>query len=192
VERDGLAGGHPAPGGRYEFRVFSPTPTATAAQAGEVPQVADSFRFLDHKFPVRGTHDFGGAGARFGTARSGHSHQGHDVFAACGTPLVAARGGVVVFRASHARAGNYVVIRGDGNGIDYAYMHLQQPALVQRGARVRTGQRLGNVGDSGNARGCHLHFEMWSAPGWYEGGSPIDPFPHLRSWESQSATAARR
>jgi murein DD-endopeptidase MepM/ murein hydrolase activator NlpD len=182
VDWDGTVEGAAAPPGRYEFRV-APV-AATAAQAAERPEVVDSFRFLDHKFPVRGAHDFGGAEAVFGTARAGHSHQGHDVFAACGTPLAAARGGTVVFEATHANAGHYLVVRGDGNGVDYVYMHLAAPALVERGARVRTGQRIGAVGDTGNARGCHLHFELWSAPGWYEGGSPFDPLPSLRAWDA--------
>ncbi len=184
---DGTIGGTVAPDGRYEFRVFSPAAGALAADATPSGEVAASFRFLDHKFPVRGAHSFGGATALFGAPRQGHTHQGQDVFAACGTPLVAARGGVVVFAAFQGNAGNYVVVKGDGDGIDYAYMHLQQPARVARGARVRTGQRLGEVGDTGNAQGCHLHFEMWSPPGWYEGGTALDPLPALQGWAAGSA-----
>ena len=184
IDWDGLVGGAAAPAGRYEFRV-API-AAVAAQDAERPEVVDSFRFHDHRFPVRGLHDFGGPTAVFGTPRPGRTHQGQDIFAACGTPMVAARGGVVVFKASHSNAGNYVVIRGDGNGVDYAYMHLAAPALVERGARVRTGQRIGDVGDTGNAQGCHLHFELWSPPGWYEGGEPFDPLPQLRAWDEGS------
>ena len=127
----------------------------------------------------------------FGTGRSGHTHQGHDVFAACGTPLVAARGGTVRYKAFQGRAGNYVVIDGDGTDVDYAYMHLQGPALFDKGERVLTGQRIGNVGDTGDAHGCHLHFEAWSGPGWYEGGKPFDPLPLLRAWDSQSGALTR-
>jgi murein DD-endopeptidase MepM/ murein hydrolase activator NlpD len=139
-----------------------------------------------HVFPVRGPHDFGGAGARFGTGRAGHTHQGHDVFAKCGTPLVAARGGKVQFEESHPAGGHYIVIDGDGTGVDYAYMHLVEPSPFDVGDTVKTGQRIGSVGDSGNAHGCHLHFEMWSAPGWYSGGSPFDPFRPLKAWDSWS------
>ena len=48
---------------------------------------------------------------------------------------------------------------------DYAYMHLQAPRAVRKGAAVAAGQPIGAVGQTGNARGCHLHFEIWSAPG---------------------------
>jgi len=185
IDWDGTSGGKVVPEGRYEFRVY-PVAAAAAQDGAEAPIVTDSFRFLDHKFPVRGKHDFGGDIAKFGAGRSGHSHQGQDVFAACGTPMVAARGGVVRWKKSHVRAGNYVIIDGAGTDVDYAYMHLQQPAIVDRGDRVVTGQRIGNVGDTGAASGCHLHFELWTGPGWYEGGKPIDPLPSLRLWDGQS------
>jgi murein DD-endopeptidase MepM/ murein hydrolase activator NlpD len=138
----------------------------------------------EHVFPIVGKHDFGGAGARFGTGRAGHSHQGHDVFARCGTPLVAARGGRIQASTYHAAAGHYVVIDADGSGTDYVYMHLTERSPFGRGDKVVAGQRIGTVGDSGNARGCHLHFELWSAPGYYEGGHPFDPLPALKAWES--------
>jgi murein DD-endopeptidase MepM/ murein hydrolase activator NlpD len=194
LEWDGRAGGAPAPEGRYEFRVF-PIAAAAADGGGEPPLVADSFRLLEHKFPVRGKHDYGGQQAVFGAGRGDHAHQGQDVMAACGTPLVAARGGVVRFKAFQSRAGNYVVIAGEGGDADYVYMHLQGPALVDRGDRVLTGQRIGNVGDTGRASGCHLHFELWGPPGWYEGGKAFDPLPHLRAWDAQSGAitlSARR
>ena len=84
---------------------------------------------------------------------------------------MAARGGVVKFKQYHGAAGHYLVIDGERTGIDYTYMHLRDAALVNVGDRVRTGQLIGYVGQTGRASGCHLHFEMWSAPGWYDGGS---------------------
>jgi murein DD-endopeptidase MepM/ murein hydrolase activator NlpD len=42
------------------------------------------------------------------------------------------------------------------------------------------------VGESGNASGCHLHYEMWSPPGWYEGGTFMDPAPYLKAWDKYS------
>jgi murein DD-endopeptidase MepM/ murein hydrolase activator NlpD len=129
-------------------------------------------------FPVQGKHDFGTETNRFG---GGRDHQGQDVFAKCGTPLVAALAGVVTFKRFQSRAGHYVVIQAD-DGTGQAYMHLQSPAVVDKGDRVEAGQRIGLVGDTGRATGCHLHFELWTAPGWYEGGSPIDPLPALQRW----------
>ncbi len=150
------------------------------------PLPPEALASKSHVFPVRGPHDFGGAGARFGSGRAGHSHEGHDVFADCGTPLVAARGGKVQLRGYHAAAGHYVVIDGDGTDMDYGYMHLTARTPFAKGDTVATGQRIGSVGDSGNARGCHLHFELWAAPGWYEGGRPIDPLRALKAWDSWS------
>lgn len=136
----------------------------------------------DHVFPIQGRHDVGQTETNnFG---GGRGHQGQDMFAACGTRMVAAQGGTVrLAKANHPRAGNYLVITGKTSGLDYVYMHLQAPPTVKTGDTVATGQPLGAVGDTGNASGCHLHFELWSSPGWYRGGSPIDPLPQVRAWD---------
>jgi murein DD-endopeptidase MepM/ murein hydrolase activator NlpD len=99
---------------------------------------------------------------------------------------VAARGGIVQFKQYHAAAGHYLVVDAAGTGVDYVYMHLAEPTPFSEGDKVYTGQRLGAVGDSGNARGCHLHFELWDEPGWYDGGKPFDPLPSLQAWDSWS------
>ena len=131
-------------------------------------------------FPVQGEHDYGTEINRFG---GGRNHKGQDVFAKCGTPLVAALSGVVTFKKFQDLAGNYVVIKAD-DGTGQAYMHLAAPATVERGQRVVAGQPIGRVGDTGRASGCHLHFELWTAPGWYEGGSAIDPLSALQRWDA--------
>ncbi|MBJ7470201.1 MAG: M23 family metallopeptidase, partial [Solirubrobacteraceae bacterium] len=126
-------------------------------------------------FPIRGSFKFGTGAATFG---GGRGHQGYDVFAKCGTPLVAAEGGTVLFKEFHARAGNYVVIDVAGADRDEAYMHLRTPALVDKGAEVAAGQQIGEVGDTGRASGCHLHFELWEGTWQSLGGKPgkpIDP-----------------
>jgi murein DD-endopeptidase MepM/ murein hydrolase activator NlpD len=187
VSWSGLTGGHLAGQGGYQFRLYTGTSAviepgqASTAQAD--PEAAGSFTFLRNEFPVRGAHSFGDAVNRFGAARSGHVHQGQDVLAACGTPLVAARGGVVQHKAFHSAAGNYVVIDGADTGVDEMYAHLRVPALVNEGDHVYTGEPIGFVGETGDAVGCHLHFEMWGAPGWYEGGSPFDPLAYLKAWD---------
>ena len=187
VSWNGHIGNAVARPGRYAFRLTAATADgaeARSAQAGDVQR--DAFDLYDHIFPVRGSHDFGGAGAHFGAGRAGHSHQGQDVMAKCGTRMVAARGGRVKFKQYHAAAGHYIVIDGDGTDVDYVYMHLDQPSPFSEGDRVYTGQTIGAVGDTGNARGCHLHFELWGAPGWYDGGDPFDPLPSLEAWDSWS------
>jgi murein DD-endopeptidase MepM/ murein hydrolase activator NlpD len=129
-------------------------------------------------FPIKGAYDYGTYVNTFG---GGRNHQGQDVFAKCGTPLVAGLGGRVTIVKWQDAAGNYVVIKAD-DGTSQAYMHLQKPAPVSRGQRVEAGQPIGRVGDTGRATGCHLHFELWTAPGWYEGGKAIDPLPTLKRW----------
>jgi len=129
-------------------------------------------------FPVAGKHQIGmSAVQRFGGARG---HEGQDVFAACGTPLVAAHPGTVQHADFEGRAGNYVVIQMTDGGSE-AYMHMAEPTALTVGTPVAAGQPIGIVGDTGDAQGCHLHFEYWTAPGWYEGGSPIDPLPLLEA-----------
>jgi murein DD-endopeptidase MepM/ murein hydrolase activator NlpD len=184
---DGTAGGRLQKDGRYAFRVTAVDADGVQAVSAQAPETAapdpSQIQFLGHEFPVRGPHYFGEFAARFG---GGRGHQGQDVFAACGTPLFAARGGVVKFKQYHSRAGHYLVIDGERTGIDYAYMHLRDAALVDAGERVHTGQLIGYVGQTGRASGCHLHFELWKAPGWYDGGSPFDPLPSLLAWDKTS------
>jgi murein DD-endopeptidase MepM/ murein hydrolase activator NlpD len=187
---DGTAGGKVQRDGRYFFRVFATSASGATASSSQAPATTPptaaapgSFLFQRHIFPIRGAHTMGTGAAAFG---GGRGHQGQDAFAKCGTPLVAARGGVVKFKQYHSRAGHYIVIDGDDEGYDYAYMHLRDASLVDQGDHVYTGQPIGFVGDSGRAFGCHLHFEVWNAPGWYSGGSAVDPLPLLQSWDRTS------
>lgn len=179
------AEGRPARNGRYSFRIEAQT-AAAAAPATSSTTVGLDFAFYGYAFPILGPHEFGMGAGRFGAGRSGHTHQGQDTMAECGTPLVAARGGVVQYSDYQGLAGNYVVIDGKGTGFDFMYAHLAEPSPLQTGETVRTGQPIGLVGDTGDATACHLHFEMWEAPGWYEGGSPIDPLPYLEKWDAYS------
>ena len=141
-------------------------PPTTAAPAGSMI------------FPVAGSHAIGQG---FGAARSGHSHQGQDIFAACGTPLVAVSRAKVKFVSYQSSAGNYVVIRNKKLHQDYMYAHLATRASVSKGQVVMPGQQIGIVGQTGNARGCHLHFELWLGK-WYRGGHPTNPLPYLQTY----------
>jgi murein DD-endopeptidase MepM/ murein hydrolase activator NlpD len=180
--------GRPAPNGHYSFSISSQagTPAARPATSSSTDSLNLGFDFFGYAFPILGPHEFGGGAGRFGAGRAGHTHQGQDTMAACGTPLVAARGGTVQYSGYQGLAGNYIVIDGKGTTLDFMYAHLAEPSPLQTGESVRTGQPIGIVGDTGDATACHLHFEIWTAPGWYEGGSPIDPLPYLEKWDAYS------
>jgi murein DD-endopeptidase MepM/ murein hydrolase activator NlpD len=130
-------------------------------------------------FPVAGPHTFGDG---IGAARGRRSHQGQDIMAACGTPLVAISRAKVKFVSYQGLAGHYVVIRNKLLKQDYMYAHLATRAPLLKGQIVQPGQPIGTVGRSGNARACHLHFELWLGK-WYRGGRPVDPMPYLSTYQ---------
>jgi murein DD-endopeptidase MepM/ murein hydrolase activator NlpD len=141
-------------------------------------------------FPVAGPWTLGGPGARFGTPRNGHVHQGQDVPAAEGTPVVAPQAGSVTWRSYQASgAGYYLVIRSTGTTRDLVFMHLREGSLLVAPEQpVAAGQAIGQVGQTGDADGPHLHFEIWPA-GW-KVGQPIDPLGDLLAWAGLAAPPA--
>jgi murein DD-endopeptidase MepM/ murein hydrolase activator NlpD len=178
--------GRPARNGRYSFRIEPQGGTEVAARASSSQSLSLGFALYGYAFPIVGPHEFAMGAGRFGAPRAGHTHEGQDTMAACGTPLIAARGGTVQSAGYQYAAGNYIVIDGKGSPYDTTYMHLAEPTPLKTGDAVRSGQRIGIVGETGDATACHLHFEIWTAPGWYEGGSPIDPLPYLEKWDAYS------
>ena len=154
-------------------------PPATGGAGGTAPPAG--FGAGQYRFPLAVPHSYGdGFGA-------GRGHQGQDVFAACGAPILAARGGRIQRVGLHSRAGHYVVVDGVGTEVDTMYAHMARRSPLTRGTLVATGAQVGQVGSSGNASGCHLHFEIWSAPGWYEGGEPMPSVGRLmRTWDEWS------
>jgi biotin carboxyl carrier protein len=169
-------------------RPAAATPVATPAPAPPVtpPSAGRALATLSPgTFPVQGAFNFGGVDSRFGSGRTGHLHQGQDIAAASGTPVVAPLAGTVAKTAYQAvGAGYYVVLHG-GDGRDYVFMHLLAGStLVQAGQAVARGQRLALVGmTGGTSSGPHLHFEIWPG-GWYAsaGSQPVDPLPQLQAW----------
>jgi murein DD-endopeptidase MepM/ murein hydrolase activator NlpD len=174
-----ISDGRAAASGRYRFKLEA---------RGHRVHRTRRFHLYDAEFPVRSRHDYGGPVQRFGAPRSGgRVHQGQDVFARCGTPVVAARGGRVQARGFDPELyGNWVVIDARGTSADYRYAHFLRPASARDGERVRTGGRVARVGRTGNARsvGCQLHLEIWPS-GWHH-GRPVDPLPLLRRWDRWS------
>ena len=162
--------------GRLTFRV---------GPEGGVTRPAGNLRLRDHFFPIRASHRYGD---RFGEPRSGgRTHEGQDMWAGCGSTLVAARGGTVQGKGySGALYGHFVTIDGAGTKRDYFYAHMAGPSPLGDGDRVRTGERIGAVGKTGNAigEGCQLHFELW--PNGYRNGKPTNPLGDLRRWDGWS------
>jgi peptidoglycan LD-endopeptidase LytH len=121
--------------------------------------------------PVAGPNSFVDS---WGAPRSGHTHQGVDIMADYGTPVVAIVSGTITYAAYNGSGGNMIFLSGD-NGNQYWYMHNQQN-LVTSG-HVSVGQQIATVGDTGNATGIpHLHFEYH--PG---GGGAVNPYPLVAS-----------
>jgi murein DD-endopeptidase MepM/ murein hydrolase activator NlpD len=129
-------------------------------------------------FPVRGTIDFGQYDARFGAWRGGRRHEGQDVFADAGTPLVAVRDGEVVETGDDGGRGNYVAIWSLELDRTFVYLHMRAPTRLAVGDRVGGGARVGAVGCTGSCWGDHLHLEMRVGRGTT--GRPLDPLPLLR------------
>src|SRR4051794_15187323 len=99
-------------GGGATFGATVPKPKAKAPKKRKQRALRSSAHSSgEHAFPLAGSFDWGGRDARFGAKRKGHRHQGQDLAAASGTPVVAPHAGVVEAVDYQARgAGNYVVI----------------------------------------------------------------------------------
>jgi murein DD-endopeptidase MepM/ murein hydrolase activator NlpD len=129
-------------------------------------------------FPVRGAIDFGQYDARFGAWRGSRRHEGQDVFADAGTPLVAVRAGRVVETGDDGGRGNYVAVWSPEVDRTFVYLHMRAPTPHAVGDAVEGGARVGAVGCTGSCWGDHLHLEMRAGKGTT--GRPLDPLPLLR------------
>jgi peptidoglycan LD-endopeptidase LytH len=159
-------------------------PTASPVRPGQAPAAARRV------FPVRGETWYG---------RAHHDYPATDIFADCGTSVVAPVRGTVLevsrsdrWKPSTDRAadrgGRSFSIAGV-DGVRYYGSHLQSLAgRIQPGAPVRAGQPLGRVGHSGNAAftGCHLHFGISPVcrgrGDWWIRRGVVRPYRFLRSW----------
>jgi murein DD-endopeptidase MepM/ murein hydrolase activator NlpD len=118
-------------------------------------------------------------------ANGARTHQATDIIAPGGTPVLAAAPGTVEkLFYSHGGGGVTLYVRSPDRQWTYYYAHLQGYAPgVAEGVRVKAGDLIGYVGDTGNsgAGNFHLHFAVsHMAPGerWHQ-GTPVNPFPLL-------------
>jgi len=126
-------------------------------------------------FPVRGVHYYSNT---WGASRSGgRSHMGTDIMSPRGTPVVAITGGTA--RAHYNSLGGKSITITGSNGWSYYYAHLNGYAIGGGRVRVKAGQLIGYVGNTGNARGgaCHVHFQMGPGGRW------VNPYFYLRAME---------
>jgi len=117
-----------------------------------------------------------------------HLHEGIDLFTAFGAPVVATAEARVTQKVGHPIAGLSVEIT-DDSGVQYFYAHLSGFAEgLSLGQPVQTGQVLGYVGTTGNARGAsaHLHLEIQPR------GVPVPPKPYVDRWLAIAERSAKR
>jgi murein DD-endopeptidase MepM/ murein hydrolase activator NlpD len=166
-----------------------PTPPAPAPATppvvGPTTPTPDPGITNDGVFPVAGAHTLGGSDARFGAGRPGHQHQGQDVIAAEGVPVVAPLAGTIVARDYQASAAGFYLTLDAADGRSFFFAHCQKDTFaVTVGQAVAAGQQLCRVGRTGDASGPHLHFEIWVG-GWRrdKASRPIDPLLQLQAWD---------
>jgi murein DD-endopeptidase MepM/ murein hydrolase activator NlpD len=111
---------------------------------------------------------------------SQYYHYGHyaiDIAADYGTRVRAGGSGTVIFSGWKSNGGGYQVWIAHGSGLYTTYNHMSS-ITVAGGQHVGRGQQVGRVGQSGNATGPHLHFEVWRGPVW-NGGTRVNPLSYL-------------
>lgn len=144
--------------------------TSPVGEARSVGMLAYTAMDLPTMIPVRGY-----VTRSFFTAKSPRwiAHHGLDIAAREGTPILAAADGLVLFADWTYQYGNLIAVAHRSGYISF-YGH-NQVLFVRPGERVRQGQPIGSLGNSGLSTAPHLHFEIW------RDGSPLDPTTLLRT-----------
>lgn len=124
--------------------------------------------------PVLVGVELSGITSNYGDVRSGgRKHEGLDIMAPMGSPIVSPTEAVVLKVGYGASAGYYVYTANPGGEV-FAYMHLKDASPLKAGDELEEGDLIGYVGSTGNAKGSspHLHFEVRK-------NGPTDPFTRI-------------
>ena len=137
-------------------------------------------------FPVAGKKSR--VGSFWGDVRDGgaRKHQGIDIFAKTGTPVVAICDGVIEEKGTTPRGGKILWLRSATHGWSVYYAHLDQ-FKVNQGQFVKKGQVIGTVGKTGNAKTtpAHLHFGIYTNKG------AVNPLPYVKNSKKVAAPVSK-
>jgi murein DD-endopeptidase MepM/ murein hydrolase activator NlpD len=155
------------PGAARQLPVEVITPADARLDASPSPNSAFFIPLTDQAFiwPISGTIN-----SRFGPRGSGF-HDGVDIAAPEGTPILAIESGAVIYSDRLRGYGNMVVVR-HASGFVSVYAHNQRN-LVGEGQRVSRGETIARVGSTGRVTGPHLHFEI------RHDNKALDPLPYM-------------
>jgi hypothetical protein len=142
----------------------APAPTAAALAPPPPPALRDDQMLIAFVEPVPGHAVVSPFGLRqLPWEGAGRLHEGVDISADAGVPVVAAAEGVVIEAGTKGGYGRYVALR-HAEGLVTVYAHLGEiGADIETGAEVATGQPIGKIGSTGVSTGPHLHFEIRDA-----------------------------
>ncbi|MCA3016712.1 MAG: M23 family metallopeptidase [Myxococcaceae bacterium] len=183
LHSSGVFKGTDSPGSAHAFDLFAESLADAVARSGGLGLAklltADPAPPTDQAPPGAHAEGFGPISSGFGPRldplhHQASAHHGVDLPATEGTPIPAARDGVVVFAGERGGYGNAVELRHD-DGSTTLYAHAKE-VFVTPGQSVSAGTLLASVGQTGRSTGPHLHLEV------REGGRPVDPVKALKSY----------
>ena len=164
----------------------APEPTPGLPPVLEPPDITPKLTAGGYVFPVYGPSSFGDSFKAPRGDVSGGWHHGDDIFAPLGAPVLACASGVVFSVGWNPIGGNRLWLRdGQGNLFYYAHLSAYTPLAVN-GNKVKAGDVLGFVGNTGDARGTpyHLHFEIHPLSLLYLGyDGVVNPTTYLNAWQ---------
>jgi murein DD-endopeptidase MepM/ murein hydrolase activator NlpD len=145
-----------------------------------IPGAAEGPNALAEPIPCFAWPLNGRVTSRFGGRGRGGSHEGLDIDGVAGQVIRAAAAGRVAWAGEERGYGTMVILE-HGYGLTTLYAHASR-LLVDAGESVSAGEPIAEVGQSGNARGAHLHFEV------RRDGRPVNPLPILGTVARASAS----